>query len=84
MSDATWACVLSFPDQSPAFAHGVEAGMWWERCQRDDMPTEGATVHADNQIVLHRMAQYHGLVVTFTTLEGFGEWMMMHRRTEGA
>jgi hypothetical protein len=31
LSEGGWQLVVSFPDQSPSFAHGVEAGKLWAR-----------------------------------------------------
>lgn len=47
--------LVSFPDGSPSFVNGYEAGMIWEAMQRGDDVIE-RTVHAENIPVLRRMA----------------------------
>lgn len=62
-----YGLVFSFPDQSPSFVHGFEAGEWWQKMRAaknmdvDSFGTFGGfPIHAANEGVIIQMAKYYG------------------------
>ncbi|WP_243368907.1 hypothetical protein [Microvirga solisilvae] len=51
-----YGLIVSFPDQSPGFTHGFEAGMLWLRMSESTEREIEITTHADNREVIQRMA----------------------------
>lgn len=64
--------IVSFPDQSPSFTLGFEAGMIWARMEARE-PAIEATVRAENGPVLRRMATARGYDIAFGASEML-EW----------
>lgn len=60
--------LVSFPDQSPAFTLGFEAGMIWARMEAREPQIE-ATTRAENAPVLRRMAAARGYDIAFAASE---------------
>ena len=56
----------AFPDASPSFTHGFEAGRIAMCMQQGLTPIEdGMPVHEENAEVLRRMAEYYGYAIDF-------------------
>lgn len=60
--------VVGFPDGSPSFVHGFQAGQIWECMARGD-PSMALTVRLDNEEVIRRMAAAKGYDVKWEALE---------------
>lgn len=56
MTDAEYALLVSFPDQSASYVNGFEAGMLWESMQRGDAAEIEYTIHEENRLTVQRMA----------------------------
>lgn len=69
----TWQLLVAFPDESPSFAHGFQAGQIWEAMKRSD-PRIEATVLAENEEVCMRMARSQGYTMTCDKIVGYPEW----------
>ncbi|TSD89160.1 DUF550 domain-containing protein [Mycobacterium sp. KBS0706] len=69
---ADFGLLVSFPDQSPSFVHGFEAGMIWMDL-RDSADPFDLTMHSANRVLATRIASHHGWNVTFRATE-FEEW----------
>ena len=73
MSDVGgYELVLAFPDASPSFAHGMEAGRLWERLRQERRVHE-EMIHTANREVVGRLAAAYGYVVDFADLAQ-GSW----------
>jgi len=59
MSEAEYSLILAFPDESPSFAHGFEAGLLYQRLLAGETPIEDVA-HAENREVVSRMAERCG------------------------
>ena len=73
-----WELVLSFPDQSPSFARGVEFGKLWAiltRMDHGDAACVQQTTMAENREVIRRLAEYLGWQIEVTPYEVKG-WDM--------
>ncbi len=56
-----WGLVVAFPDESPSFVHGYEAGALAERMKRGDVAEiERETVHAANEEIIRRLCVAYG------------------------
>jgi hypothetical protein len=56
-----WGLIVAFPDGSPSFVHGFEAGQLVERMQRGDKAEfERIMIHAANEEVIRRMCVAYG------------------------
>lgn len=62
--EVTYEMILSFPDQSHSFAHGVEFGLIYQRAKNGELFSK-ETVHAANQEVLSRMCDVLNLDYEF-------------------
>jgi len=52
-----WGLLVAFPDGSPSFVHGFEAGQIWQRIRDGrEAEIEKLTVHSANEEVIRRMA----------------------------
>ncbi len=61
MSETGWGLIVSFPDASPSFVHGFEAGTISERFTSGrEAEIERLTVHAANEEVIRRLCVAHG------------------------
>jgi hypothetical protein len=70
ISESGWQLVVSFPDQSPSFAHGVEAGKIWARLDYyADLRQIEETTMTENREVLRRIAEYRGWKVEVVPTE---------------
>lgn len=67
-----YGLVIAFPDQSPAYVYGFEAGSLWE-CFRRGVQIERHQVHAANRQLLLRMATHFGLCAHFEPVSVDGE-----------
>jgi hypothetical protein len=63
MSDS-WGLVVAFPDSSPSFVHGFEAGQIWQMMQAGVSELE-RTIHAANEEVIRRMCTAEGYEAKF-------------------
>lgn len=65
---------LRFPDQSPSFAYGFEAGQLWHRlaCETENIEQE---IHASNRQVCALMAEARGWNVEFE--EWVDDWLIV-------
>lgn len=59
-SDDGYQLVVSFPDQSPSFGHGLEAGKLWEQMRAGHVAEIEATTHLENREVIRRIADHLG------------------------
>lgn len=71
-----YGLVVSFPDQSPSFVHGFEAGGIWEQMKFARLGASAAlsmTVHTENLEVIERMAISQGWTfsATLTAVQGW-------------
>ena len=74
MEDAEFMPLVRFPDQSPSFVLGFEAGMVWSRMQQGEAIIENAIpYHVENLEVFQRMADAGGDIVDARRLEQI-EW----------
>lgn len=56
-----WGLLVAFPDGSPSFVHGFEAGQLWQRIRDGrEAEIEKLTIHAANEEVVQRMATSEG------------------------
>ena len=54
-----YSMLFSFPNQSPSFVHGFEAGMLWREMEAGAL-TIKRTIHSINLGLVHRMATQSG------------------------
>jgi hypothetical protein len=80
ISEGGYSLIVSFPDQSPSFCHGFEAGQLWERMCRFPigLPPDGVAdietiTRIENREVIRRMADNRGWQVETkkTDVEGW-------------
>lgn len=72
---ADFGCRVPFPDQSPSFVHGFEAGMLWGKMTTGKDPIDSdLPYHADNRAVFERMAAAEGYVMEWRPCDGLDEW----------
>lgn len=83
MADDTsgWQLLVAFPDESPSFVHGFEAGRIWQRMKVNDEAEIWATTHPENREVIRRMADAEGwsVEVTPTDVEGWDRTLLTKR-----
>ena len=82
--DETWQPVVLFPDESPSFVHGFEAGMIWALMEAGQAVIE-RTCHEENREVLTRMADRLGyaLDATATDVPGWADFRFQKQRPAG-
>lgn len=68
-NEHTFGLVVAFPDGSPSFVHGFEAGGLWERMERGETPIELGSAHAANEEVHRRMADHMGYEVEWKRMD---------------
>jgi squalene cyclase len=62
----SWGLLVAFPDGSPSFVHGFEAGQISERLTNGrESEIENLTVHAANEEVIRRLCIAQGWECTF-------------------
>ena len=76
-----YGMVWRFFDQSPAFAHGVEVGVIYERMQRREALIE-STIHAENDEDVRNLANTFGYSVGLAALDEQGVWQHATLRRE--
>jgi hypothetical protein len=59
-----WSLILQFPDGSPSFVHGFEAGRLWHRLEIEYEPIE-QMINVENREIVVRMAAAKGWTVEF-------------------
>lgn len=69
ISEGGYSLVVSFPDQSPSFCYGFEAGKLWERMDRGDVAELEETTRIENREMIARAAAYLGWSVDVTPSE---------------
>lgn len=75
---AEFRCLVPFPDASPSFVHGFEAGMVWQRMVCGETPIDNdCAYHTENRAVFCGMATAQGYDAEFTPCDGLDEWMMV-------
>lgn len=74
MDTPKYALHIAFPDGSPSFVRGWEAGQVYETMQRGDTPINGQC-HAANEEVLRRTADAEGYGISFAPIKGFPEYL---------
>lgn len=71
--------LLSFPDQSASYTHGVEFGRLLEKIERGDDPIQnnGFPVRVENKSVLVLACSLHGYTCTFSDsgVEGWSNFL---------
>ena len=73
---AEFRCLVPFPDGSPSFVDGFEAGMIWQRMVRAETPIDPRiAVHSRNREVLSRMAAAQGYDMDVEDDDGI--WMVV-------
>lgn len=72
-------CLVPFPDQSPSFVHGFEAGMIWQQMVAGASVIEPPiAVHSANAEVYRRMAAAQGYDCEIEPCEGPDDvWSML-------
>lgn len=70
MSD--WNLVVAFPDGSPSFVAGFEAGMLWSRMKTGTEAEIEMTTRVENREVIDRMAVAEGWRIERATTEADG------------
>jgi len=80
--DKPYGLLVSFPDQSPNFVHGFEAGQIWQRLESGSELEIEATTHVDNREVIRRMADQCGFETDIrpTDVEGWDQTTLTKRR----
>lgn len=77
--------LLSFPDQSASFAHGVEFGRLLEKIERGDevVQNNGFPVRVENVKLLYDTCNKCGYIPTFAdcSVEGWVNFMGMRKTT---
>jgi hypothetical protein len=77
--------LLSFPDQSASFAHGVEFGRLLEKIERNDevVQNNGFPVRVENLELLKDACKKFGYIATFTdcAVEGWVNFIGMKKIT---
>lgn len=68
-----WDLILPFVSDAPEFARGFEAGMFYERCKREDNFV--ATVHAQNWDQLVLIVGRAGLKIEQTSPQIVDGWI---------
>lgn len=63
---AGYDLIVSFPDPSPTFVHGFEAGMLWQMMQSGAVAEIDRSTHAENREIIARMAVAAGWTVDVT------------------
>ncbi len=71
--DVQYGLIVAFPDQSPSFVHGYEAGQIATEMQNRPSEIE-KTVHAENKEILTRIALSQGYSVDFKN-SGVNEYL---------
>ena len=68
-----YGLIVSFPDGSPNFVNGFEAGALWNRLTSGTEAEISLTTHAVNRVVIARMADAQGwdVEVTQSPVEGW-------------
>lgn len=75
MTETTHGLILPFPDQSPSFCHGFEAGNVWTELKTKTF-VDGRTVRVENTEVLKAIAAHYGYTATLVESEVEG-WLYM-------
>lgn len=72
---AGYSLAVSFPDESPSYTHGFEAGGIWQRMKAGREVTITATTHVENREFFRRAAVAEGWSCSIqpTTVEGWDE-----------
>ena len=81
-ADGEWGLVVAFPDGSPSFVHGFEAGGIWERMRSGREAEIEITTQSDNREVLRRMAIAEGWTLESkpTEVEGWDYTVLTKNR----
>lgn len=68
--------LISFPDQSQSFTHGVEYGRLLEQIEqgKDVVVNHGFPVRLENKILIENTCKQFGYIPTFGK-EHYGEWV---------
>lgn len=72
----TSSLLISFPDQSESFTHGVEYGRILQQMQQGDnaISNSGFPVRLENKILIENTCREYGYIPTFGK-EHYGEWV---------
>jgi hypothetical protein len=78
-TEAGYRLLVSFPDQSPSFTYGFEAGCLWTTMRQGGLAEIAATTRVENREVIRRMADHLGyaLDVEPTETEGWDDTTLM-------
>lgn len=75
MSDESgWQLVVEYPDQSPSFGHGVEAGKLWQRMVAGTVAEFECYTLPENREVLRRIAAHLGWHIDRTSDGDFWDY----------
>lgn len=82
---ARWGLIVAFPDDSPSFTNGYEAGQIGRRMQCAE-PSIETTLHTENAEVISNMALHYGYTVDIkpTDVAGWSECKLTKARPAGA
>jgi len=74
--------LVSFPDQTPAYSYGFEAGMLWARMEAGDHEEFEVTTRVENREVVYRMAVASGWGVEVhpSGVEGWDQTLLHKKR----
>jgi len=76
--------LISFPDQSSSFTHGVEFGRLLEKIERGDevIKNNGFPIRIENKQLLINTCEVYGYIPTFgNELDGWIEFMGIKKTT---
>jgi hypothetical protein len=74
MNEPEYKCIIPFPNQEPAFAHGMEVGMVWEKLKHNTYETQA--VRVENEEVLRAVVAHFGKTAKFED-SGVEGWLYM-------
>jgi hypothetical protein len=74
MSESEFKCIIPFPNQDPAFSHGMEVGMIWEQLNHNAY--ERRAVRVENEEVLRAVVAHFGKAAKFEE-SGTDGWLWM-------
>lgn len=82
--DEASSLLVSFPDQTPNFVNGFEAGQLWERMRSGKEAEIEVTTHTENREVIARMADQYGfaLEVEESDIDGWDNTILSKKRPQ--
>lgn len=72
--ESSYKCIIPFPNQDPAFSHGMEVGMIWEKLAHKTY--ERRAVRVENEEVLRAVVAHFGQTAKFEE-SGTDGWLWL-------